>query len=65
MSTCSDLLPHKFESISELDWKLGKSRYFCASCQKYFSDPIHGDRNLTIDDIRQEVAAMDWPEFLE
>jgi hypothetical protein len=35
--------PHRFASISEQQWKVGKSRHLCALCDLDYSHPIHGE----------------------
>jgi hypothetical protein len=35
--------PHRFESISEQQWKAGKPRHLCNLCDLDYSDPIHVD----------------------
>lgn len=34
-------IPHEFESITEEQWKAGRSRYRCAACRRDYQDRIH------------------------
>lgn len=39
-------LPHKFESITENQWRAGRKRRLCATCHRDYNDPVHHLRHL-------------------
>lgn len=53
-------MSHKFQSITEQEWKSGVPRHRCAECSEDYSHPVHCESSLPLVVTIEDCYVPEW-----